>query len=73
MAKNSELRGLILGQFDSEGAFAGSIGWTKQKLSRITTGKQPPSLQDVQEIADGLSVPFMTVATIFLPKKSTIA
>ena len=71
MAKIMGLNGLIHGQYDSEAAFAEKIGWPRQKLNRITNGDQPPSLDDVREIAEGLNVPFMMVANIFLENRST--
>ena len=71
MAKIMGLIGLIHAQFDSESAFADHIGWPRQRLNRITTGVQPPTLADVQDIANGLSVPFMLVANFFLETKST--
>ena len=71
MAKIMGLNGLVHGQFDSEAAFAEKIGWPRQKLNRIMNGDQPPSLEDVKNIADGLNVPFMMVANFFLESVST--
>lgn len=71
MEKNMQLSGLIHGQFSSEAAFAERIGWPRQKLHKILCGTQKPTLQDVREIADGLGVPFMLVANIFLRTEST--
>lgn len=65
-----ELNGLIHGQFDSEAAFARHIGWVKQRLNKIMNGTKQPSLEEVQTIAEGLDVPFMMVANIFLRQKS---
>ena len=69
--KNLQLTGLIHGQFNSEASFAERIGWPRQKLHRILLGSQKPSLIDVRDFADGLGVPFMLVANIFLQMEST--
>ena len=69
-AKVMELSGLIHAQFDSQAAFAKHINWQRQRLNKIVNGDKQPSLEEVQEIAEGLSVPFMLVANIFLLKKS---
>ena len=69
MEKNLELNGLIHGQFKSQAAFADHIGWPRQRLNKIVNGEIEPSLIDVQTIADGLGVPFMLVANLFLKRK----
>lgn len=71
MAKIMNLNGLIHGQFKSEAEFAEKLGWSRQRLHKITTGEQAPSLEDVRDIANGLGVPFMMVANIFLEYGST--
>ncbi len=65
-----ELSELIRGKNKSEAAFARSIGWYKQHLNKIVNGTKQPSLEEVQTIAEGLAVPFMQVANIFLRQKS---
>lgn len=69
--KNLQLVALIRGQFSTEAEFAEKIGWPRQKLHRMLTGGQKPSLTDVREIAEGLDVPFMLIANIFLQMEST--
>lgn len=64
------LSSLIHGQFNSQAAFARHIGWRKQRLNKIINGEKQPTLEEVQTIAEGLSVPFMMVATFFLNQKS---
>lgn len=71
MKKIFELSSLIHGQFKSESDFAKHIGWKKQRLNRIVLGDQKPLLNDIEQIANGLNVPFMLVANFFLNKKST--
>jgi transcriptional regulator with XRE-family HTH domain len=71
MEKNYQLSSLIHGQFKSESAFAEHIGWTRQRLNKMIIGKTVPTIDDVQTIAEGLSVPFMMIANLFLAKQST--
>ena len=61
-----ELRGLIHGQYKSLSEFAREIGWSRQKLHRVLSGKMPPSIRDVQDIAEGLKVPFAFIIKFFL-------
>lgn len=66
MAKVRELCSLIHAVYDSESQFATAIGWTKQRMNRITNGVKEPDLSEVAEIADGLRQPFEKIAYIFL-------
>lgn len=70
MAKIMELNSLIHGQFESEAQFATALGWSRQRMNKITTGKKQPTLEEVQQLAEGLRVPFMMVCGFFLKKKS---
>lgn len=67
----TELSGLIHGRFRSMSEFAAHIGWSRQRLGKIVNGNKCPTLDDISTISDGLEVPFMMVANIFLRKKST--
>ncbi|MCL1808226.1 MAG: helix-turn-helix domain-containing protein [Clostridiales bacterium] len=60
------LRGLIYGKFDSETAFAKRLGWSRQRLNKITSGKSKPDIDEVFIIAQGLEEDFETVAQVFL-------
>ena len=70
MAKILELNGLIHSVFESESKMAAAMGWSRQRLNKITNGDKEPDLNDVREISDALGVPFMNVANIFLRLKS---
>lgn len=70
MAKIMALNGLIHGKYESESQMAEAMGWHKNRLNRITNGIQEPDLFEVKELADALGVPFMSVADIFLRRKS---
>ena len=70
MEKNLDLNGLIHGQYPNQASFADKIGWPRQKLNKIVNGNKQPSIEEVQEIAEGLGVPFMMVCNFFLKQKS---
>ena len=70
MAKILALNGLIHSKFDTESKMAEYMGWSKQKLNKITNGDKEPDLFEVQDIANALDSSFMTVAQIFLDLKS---
>jgi len=61
----SKIRGLIYGQYQSQQQLAIKIGWSSGKLSRITSGKQMPSIQEAYELAEGLGVDVKTIVDIF--------
>ena len=61
-----EIRGLIHGKFDSESAFADHLGWSRQQVNKITTGKRKPSLDETLAIAEALDKDFEEIAFIFL-------
>lgn len=71
MQKLNGLVGLIKGQCRTQEEFATKIHWSRQKLSAILTGRRMPSIADVEDIADGLGVPFQLIIPYFLTKKST--
>lgn len=70
MAKNMALRGLIYSHFPNESTMAQAMGWSRQRLNKITNGKKEPTIAEVQYIAVVLGVPFMDVARIFLQMQS---
>ena len=71
MAKNLGMRGLIYSKFESEAQFARVLGWSRQRLFKITNGKKVPTLFEVNDMADSLGVHFMDVARFYLPEQST--
>lgn len=70
MAKNYPLRSLIFSRYDSEAQMAEDLGWSRQRLNRITNGVKEPDLNEVKEIAEKLGRPFQEIAYIFLGEKS---
>jgi len=61
-----ELRGLIHSKFNSESEFAEYLGWSRQQLNKITTGKRKPSLEETHVLSKALNKGFEDVAMIFL-------
>lgn len=66
----AKLRGEIYSKFSTQKAFADSIGWPRQKLHKILTGKQVPNVTEIKQIADGLSLTNQAMFEIFLPELS---
>ncbi|MCL2437317.1 MAG: helix-turn-helix transcriptional regulator [Clostridiales bacterium] len=64
--KITELRSLIYGKFDSQTEFAERLGWSKQRLSKITSGRKEPSIREVSAISQGLGIDIAVVARIFV-------
>lgn len=62
----ANLRGLIYTHYNSESALADAIGWTRQRLNRITSGKKVPSLNDLDALAEALDTTVGELAQIFL-------
>jgi len=70
--KISEIRSLIYGRYDSQTAFAEALGWSKQRLSKITSGRKEPSISEVFEISQGLEIDLSVAARIFVQYWSSI-
>ena len=68
--KNKKLRGLIYSRYDSEAEFAKAIGWSRQRLSRITNGVKEPNVEDINILAGGLNLNVGDIVEIFLKSKS---
>ena len=61
-----ELKSLIYREFDTEKACAEHMGWTSQRLNKISTGKKEPSVSEVIAFARAVNRPVDYVAQIFL-------
>ena len=70
MAKVLELKGLIYGKYDNETDLANELGWTKQRLNQITTGRREPNLEEVEALAGKLDTTVGDMVYIFLRNKS---
>ena len=68
MKKNLDLKGKIHSKYNSEAEFARAIGWTRQRLSKITNGHRVPTLFEVDYLATNLGCSFMDIANFYLLK-----
>lgn len=68
--KVKELKGLIYSKFNSESDLARRLGWTRQKLNKITNGVKEPDITELNELAKILEKPIGDMAQIFLNNKS---
>ena len=66
----TNIRGAVLNRFKSYTEFAEVLGWPKQRLSKIITGKKIPNVNEIAEMADGLDMTINGVAEFFLTSKS---
>ena len=70
MANVMELRGLIDGKYDTETQLANELGWSKQRLNVITTGRREPNLEEVEALAGKLDRSVEDMVYIFLRHKT---
>lgn len=70
MARIAELRGLIYGKYESETQLAKELGWTKQRLNVITTGRREPNLEEIEALSNKLDKSVEDMVYIFLRQKS---
>lgn len=68
MNKVRELKALIYKKYDTEAEFARAIGWPRQRLNKITSGRKEPTISEVNEISVGLDEPVQQIASFFLAK-----
>jgi len=68
MAKILELNGMIHTKFKSETEMADALGWSRQRLNKITNRRKEPNLDEVYEMSRVLDRSFIEVAKIFLEK-----
>ena len=61
-----EIRSMIYGKFDTEKDCADAMGWPRQRLNKITTGKKEPSVSEVVALAHAVDRSVEYVANIFL-------
>jgi len=68
--KNKELRSLIFREYDSEAAFARALGWSRQKVNKMTNGVYEPNVQEINDMAVALKTNVEKIIQIFLNFKS---
>lgn len=70
MAKNKYLSDLIYAKFKTESDCARYMGWTKQRLNKITNGKKIPDITEINILSRTLETPIDYLVCIFLNYKS---
>lgn len=65
--RNMVLRGLIYSKYHNESELARTLGWSRQRLNRITTGRKEPDIRDMKALASALDVTVQDLFDIFLP------
>lgn len=61
-----QFRGLIYSKYRNEAALASAMGWNRQRLNKITTGKRVPTLMDLSALSTALSCSLEQLAGYFL-------
>lgn len=52
----NHIRGLVFSMYPSIASFANSIGWKRNKASRIVNGVQRPSAEDMEAMSKCLKI-----------------
>lgn len=68
MEPNLALKGLIYGKYGKEVNLAKALGWSKQRLNRITTGRSMPNVEELNALAVALDTSVERMVHIFLPQ-----
>lgn len=64
--RNVSLDKLIYGCFRSEANMAKLMGWSRQRLNKITTGLKTPNVNDINKMANALDTSVGNLCDIFL-------
>lgn len=64
------LRGEIVAEYRTQTAFADAIGWHKNKVTNMLTGKYKPDTDEVAKIVGLLHLDASKFCDIFLPRNS---
>lgn len=68
---DNELSRIIHGKYRSEAEFAHAMGWSRQKMSKITTGKQLPDISELNKMAEMLDVGAPVLLKVLLPEQES--
>lgn len=69
----NRIRGAVLTRFHTISAFAEAVGWKRGKACRIVNGIQPPSVSDIEEMAECLNITDAgTFLNVFFPQMFTM-
>lgn len=64
------LRQRVYTCYPTEASMARRLGWPRQRLNSITTGRKTPDIEEVAAIAGALGAPILEVVTFFLKDES---
>lgn len=64
--KNIELKELIRRKYGTESKCAKEIGWTRQKLNKITNGNKEPTVSELNIMANCLDIDVGNLSKFFL-------
>lgn len=64
--QNRELKELIRCKYGTESRCAKEIGWTRQKLNKITNGNKEPTVSELNVIAHCLGIDVGELSRFFL-------
>ncbi len=67
--RNNELSRIIHARYSSEAEFTRAMGWSRQKMNKITTGKQLPDITELNKMAELLDVDAADLLAVFLPEQ----
>lgn len=66
------LRGMIVEQYKTIGAFADAVGWKRNKASRILNGVQEMDISEIQDVTAALGIESVEeFMRLFFPRLST--
>lgn len=65
----NEIKALILKGYPTESALARKLGWTRQRLNKLTTGDRLPTIEEVNDISMVTGVSVKRLIQIFLHHK----
>lgn len=71
MRGNQQLNEMIQKGYKSQAEMARKIGWSRQKMNKITTGRQKPDITDLNLLANALGCEVIVLLNIFLQQEST--
>lgn len=66
------LRGRVYDRYVTAADMARQMGWGRQKLHRIMSGKQIPTVADLADLSRALESPIGEIAHLFLRNQSPI-
>lgn len=66
----NRLKGEIVAVFGTQDSFSKAIGWHRNKVSRLITGKYIPDIDEAAKISSLLNLSSDKYCEIFLSKKS---